>query len=185
MIEGRVSAMDELGNVIYLGGVITSINGIPDVIYRAVAVDTTTGMFNPNWLPNFGEICTEVLAIKATPTKIFLGAEANNLAGSQRRFFMAVSPAVITPVPEAAMPAVGLHVWPNPANDRFTLIFSEQGTPWSVTITDALGRVVQLSGPIVGDRAEFDRGDLPAGMYVVRVAQAGRTSATARFVLDQ
>jgi len=185
MIEGRVSAMDELGNVIYLGGVITSINGIPDVIYRAVAVDTTTGMFNPNWLPNFGEICTEVLAIKATPTKIFLGAEANNLAGSQRRFFMAVSPAVITPVPEAAMPAVGLHVWPNPANDRFTLIFSEQGTPWSVTITDALGRVVQLSGPIVGDRAEFDRSDLPAGMYVIRVAQAGRTSATARFVLDQ
>jgi len=186
MVEGSVSAMDEMGNTIYLGGVITAINGVHDVFYSAVAVDTTTGTFTPDWLPDFGDICAEVLAIKATPTRVFLGAEANNLAGSQRRFFMAVAPALITAVPEAASPASGLLLWPNPAHGPFTLTYSaDPGIPWSATITDALGRVVQRSGPIVGDRTEFDRGDLPSGIYVISVAQHGSTTGSVRFVLDQ
>lgn len=184
MVEGRVSAMDEMGNTIYLGGVITAINGVPDVFYPAVAVDTVTGNFTPNWLPDFGDICAEVLAIKATPTRIFLGAEANGLSGTQRRFFMAVSPPLDVSVQERADLNEGLHIWPNPVNDRFTVALSrEPGTPWTVTMTDAVGRVAFRSERLMSDRAMFDRGALPAGVYVISVTQDIGSVATAKFVL--
>jgi trimeric autotransporter adhesin len=186
LVEGSLSAIDEMGNTIYFGGVITAINGLTDVFYPAVAVDTTTGIFTPDWLPDFGDICAEVLAIKATPTRVFLGAEANNLAGSQRRFFMAVAPAIITQVPETVGSTSVLQLWPNPAEDRFTLTYSAKPvTPWSATITDALGRVIQRSGPIVGDRIEFDLSAIPSGIHMVSVAQNGNTTGSLRFVLER
>lgn len=185
LIEGRVNAIDELGNVIYLGGVITSINGVHDVFYPAVAVDTTTGIFTQNWLPDFGEICAEILAIKATPSKIFLGAEANNLSGGQRRFFMAVSPPTDVAVHEAISRDERLLIIPNPAHDRFIVdLPGNDADPWDGVIMDATGRIVRKLVQVRASGLMVDRGGLAAGAYLLRIARTDGTAYAARFVWE-
>ncbi len=184
-VVGNVSALDRQGNVIYIGGVLTSVNGSPVPYHQVVAVDATTGVYTPNWLPDFGELCAQVLAIKATPTKVFLGAEANGLVGAVRRYFMVVSPPTDVSVPDDKPHAQSLSVIPNPAHDRVTLSFPNNDPgPWDVVIIDAMGRAVHKLDLVLGSRLMVERGGLVPGAYLLRVARADGTAHTARLVWE-
>ncbi|GAB3875162.1 hypothetical protein GCM10028824_29840 [Hymenobacter segetis] len=85
-----------------------------------------------------------------------------------------------------ALPDVA--VYPNPAHATATVQLPPVpgASAATIAITDALGRVVRTATvplPAAGLRHELDLAGLPAGLYAVRVAAAGR-SATHRLVVE-
>ncbi|MBK8341061.1 MAG: T9SS type A sorting domain-containing protein [Flavobacteriales bacterium] len=53
----------------------------------------------------------------------------------------------------------------------------------SLEVFDAMGRVVWRSVWIAGDRACYDLGELPDGVYLLRAGTVDHRPATARFVI--
>jgi len=65
-----------------------------------------------------------------------------------------------------AMPSrTGLTIWPNPVDDDVTLTFT--GAARSVVLTDAIGRIVAIWGPI-SSPTHLDLSNVSAGSYVLR-----------------
>lgn len=74
-------------------------------------------------------------------------------------------------VPEGSHAATsGLQVWPNPVRDRAALMYTGRTSPETLVWRDALGREVQRAAVgRVGPTYILDRGNLPAGPYLVEV----------------
>jgi para-nitrobenzyl esterase len=75
---------------------------------------------------------------------------------------------------EDALSGEGMSVFPNPAVDGFTIqLQGEVPAAWDYSVVDATGRLV-LDGHVEGTNAhQLQRDDLPAGMYLVKVAADG------------
>ncbi len=73
-------------------------------------------------------------------------------------------------------PAVGVEVFPNPA-DAYSTVFFELGRPAEVSLLlfDALGNVVRSERKLVfKSSTELQTADLPSGMYYIAVSTEGR-----------
>lgn len=87
--------------------------------------------------------------------------------------------AVALAVPAAHATEAGLQVYPNPATDQLTLLHPLAGPAASVQILDALGRVVLTQAVSAGSSQTVTQlTTLPAGLYVLRYADAGRCLTT-------
>ena len=74
-----------------------------------------------------------------------------------------VEMACLVPIQEAHTGQVGLHVFPNPGSDRFTLEGLDGG---QLTVLDQLGRI-RLEMAFAG--SEIDLSELPAGVYYLQI----------------
>ncbi len=80
-----------------------------------------------------------------------------------------------------------LRTWPNPVNDRLNLSFRStlRGT-MQLQIVDVNGRVLRTTNATFAtgdDRIELSTAELPAGLYLLRMEQAGHAQSI-RFVKD-
>jgi len=66
--------------------------------------------------------------------------------------------------------AGGMTIYPNPFTDNTTIRFSNPDqSRFRIHITDLAGKVVYLEDDIYTDQIEFNRNDLPAGVYFVEM----------------
>lgn len=89
---------------------------------------------------------------------------------------------------EAAMRGFGVEVFPNPANDAASVVFGAEGD-LRLALFDGAGRQVLVQdlghrAPGV-HRAEIALGELPAGLYTLRVSRADGTCGTARVLVTR
>lgn len=63
--------------------------------------------------------------------------------------------------------AAGISIFPNPAQDRIYLQFTESATQYKVKIVDALGRTVYTNNTITGKQLEITTTQWADGMYTV------------------
>ncbi|MDB5268943.1 MAG: hypothetical protein JWP58_1983 [Hymenobacter sp.] len=93
-------------------------------------------------------------------------------------------PALTATAGPRALPDVA--VFPNPAHATATVQLPPVSGTATLTLLDALGRVVRTTTvplPAAGLRHELDLAGLPAGLYALRVA-AGASTATHRLVVE-
>jgi hypothetical protein len=63
-----------------------------------------------------------------------------------------------------------LAIFPNPFKDNARIAFpNPNGTPWRLIITDLAGKVIRTEGNITTGEYELERGNLPAGTYLVEL----------------
>ncbi|MDO7885636.1 T9SS type A sorting domain-containing protein [Hymenobacter cheonanensis] len=137
------------------------------------------------------------LALLPAPNLLYVGGDA-----SQPATFGALTPTTNAPyytsfaatlgsaealatVPAAATAAT-LLTYPNPAHGRATVVLPTTGGPATLTLFDALGRVVRTRlAPAAASAAatELDLTGLAPGVYALRVA-AGGTTATTHLAVD-
>lgn len=100
--------------------------------------------------------------------------------------FPHLGPALVTARPEAqdiASLASLVHVYPNPAQSEVNVALNVPGTP-TASLLDLQGRTLQSQAMPHG-RCTFGVGNLPAGIYVVRVqAPDGRVVAHQKVVVQ-
>ncbi|MBK6754327.1 MAG: PQQ-dependent sugar dehydrogenase [Flavobacteriales bacterium] len=89
-----------------------------------------------------------------------------------------VHPDLSTPLPEISSLDHAARIWPNPTNDRLTVVAEGDAT---IALLDRQGRSLPVTMHRMGDRFLLDLATLPAGLYVIRVREDG-TSRTARVV---
>jgi hypothetical protein len=82
---------------------------------------------------------------------------------------------------------LALRAWPNPATDLVRLELPEGGRgAWTLTLADASGRVLRQDRlPANAQRHGFSVRDLPAGLYLVRLADASGRLATGRLAVTR
>ncbi|MFN8863514.1 MAG: T9SS type A sorting domain-containing protein [Flavobacteriales bacterium] len=66
------------------------------------------------------------------------------------------------------------RLWPNPANDQFTVQASGNGR-MDIVITDLSGRQVSRSSMLAGAMHAIDLNDIAAGVYIVTLSQGARS----------
>lgn len=89
--------------------------------------------------------------------------------------------AVMLVMPAVRATETGLRVFPNPATGQFTLLHPLAGPAAAVQVLDTLGRVALTQVvSAVGSQTVIQLTTLPAGLYVLRYADAGRC-LTAKF----
>ena len=89
-------------------------------------------------------------------------------------------------IPE--QPAISLHVYPNPAGDQFYIELSDNTLPmrnpdpsdWSVNLYNLQGKLVYSSN--ISDMPHYI-GDLPEGLYIVKVNQDGLYRASSKLMI--
>ncbi|MDO7875601.1 T9SS type A sorting domain-containing protein [Hymenobacter sp. ASUV-10] len=114
-------------------------------------------------------------------TQSFVAAQENNIG------FVATVP-LLPLATRAATSRPGLALFPNPATGHTTLHLpaNPTATPFAITFTDALGRVVQRREVTVagaGQSIVLDLAALVPGVYAVRVQQ-GAAQAVQRLVVE-
>lgn len=82
---------------------------------------------------------------------------------------------------EEAPDAAHLSAWPNPAADELNLSAPLNGGATRLSISDATGRILLTGTSAGGGALQVDVSTLPAGVYLLRLEQAGEV-AVARFV---
>ena len=80
------------------------------------------------------------------------------------------------------LPGLNLQVTPNPVGDY--AVFALNGIPagWQAELCDITGRPVRTA-EVEGTQWQFIRGELPAGIYLLRVRRAGRLIGAGKVVL--
>ena len=116
----------------------------------------------------------------------FPNAVATSTATSYAFIASLTDPALTATTP--AGPLAGTSLYPNPALATVTVQLPPVpgAAAATLTITDALGRVVRTTAvalPAAGLRHPLDLSGLPGGLYAVRVAAGGNT-ATHRLVVE-
>jgi hypothetical protein len=83
--------------------------------------------------------------------------------------------------PAAAQP--GFEVFPNPARTVATVRVPAGNNAATLTLTDALGRVVRTQSATAGRDYPYDLAGLAPGVYALRM-QAGAAVATQRLIIE-
>ena len=79
------------------------------------------------------------------------------------------------------VPNQGLSLFPNPSSGSVMLHLTDwNGQPYDVAVMNLQGQTVQQMEDIFAERYELNRGELPPGIYLVRVSQYGNRLATAK-----
>lgn len=93
-----------------------------------------------------------------------------------------------TGVMEALVNDIGIDVFPNPATEQASIVFSSNGGTIQLELTDAMGRLVRQdshAGMHMGiERIYLDVQDLPAGIYQVRIRTADGQQGVQRMVVQ-
>ena len=86
-------------------------------------------------------------------------------------------------VPEIAAPETSLAIWPNPANDAFSLRMGDGARSFGeIEMIDPMGRTVKRWS---GDGNALSLQGVAPGVYVVRTrARDGRTLAQSRLIVQ-
>jgi hypothetical protein len=136
---------------------------------RAVALGGTTVyvMGSARSPATFGSQVLNVPSTSASPNPVAFVATLTDATG-------------LATAAAAGLPAFGL--FPNPAHGRATVQLPSGAGPATLTVLDALGRIVRTQ-PVAASRTTLDLAGLPAGLYAVRVAVGGRT-ATQRLLVE-
>jgi hypothetical protein len=92
-----------------------------------------------------------------------------------------LGPCSLVSIPENDPIAAGVDVYPNPANDQFTVISSAAAIR-NFELFDINGRLVRASS-VNSDRLVIERQDLDAGVYFVQL-QYAEGSVTRRVILE-
>ena len=77
-----------------------------------------------------------------------------------------------------------LQLFPNPFTDETTIKADKSFTNAVLTITNSLGETVKQIENISGPKHTISRGELPAGIYVVRLTEAGASCTQKMVVRD-
>lgn len=86
---------------------------------------------------------------------------------------------------EATPPQISLTVAPNPANETCRVEYDTRGKLSTLTLTDALGRVVKSVELENKGQHELSVADVPAGLYYLHVNTAGKISATGKLLIEK
>lgn len=81
---------------------------------------------------------------------------------------------ITTGLTQAFEPGAGLSLFPNPFQDRFTMVFDQQQTFVRYDIQDAMGRIVKSSQESQSQEIVINMEAFPAGLYFLRVEYQGR-----------
>lgn len=87
-----------------------------------------------------------------------------------------------------AQPGEGpVRIFPDPATDRFNIIFPGLTGEAVVSVISSEGRVIdqQEVGNTANSRMEYDTGRLVNGIYIIRVQQPDGLTLTQRVVVDK
>ncbi|UOG76600.1 T9SS type A sorting domain-containing protein [Hymenobacter tibetensis] len=122
------------------------------------------------------------------PVATFGNLAITNSSTNPVGFLASLTDAVLSTNASTAL--VGLQVYPNPATTATTVLLPTAvgATHTTLTLTDALGRVVRHLSPTFypanerGLRQKIDVGGLPAGIYTLRV-QIGSTCTARQLVI--
>lgn len=71
-------------------------------------------------------------------------------------------------------PAITISVYPNPASSEFS-IEGIQADEAVVSITDVMGKEINLSGEKMNNKITFNTSELPNGIYIINVQANGNT----------
>lgn len=134
--------------------------------------------------------CYETAPVSASGTGGVAGTGGmEGTAGTAGNLFVQVgfggASAVICPgldVNEAAPPAL-FSVYPNPFSDETTLRISTPLSNATLTVYNAFGKHVREIKTISRQSVPFSRGNLPAGVYVVRLMQNDTLIATEKLII--
>jgi hypothetical protein len=113
----------------------------------------------PNWIPEEEEVhltCRVLLYLRELADRSFAGVGSASFP----------------------VPAASLSVFPNPCHGSTTVRLSSLLAPHSfLSVYDASGRQVQSSFDIRTQSYRLDLGSMPAGVYLLRLNEAGRDAA--------
>jgi len=89
---------------------------------------------------------------------------------TEKTFTIAVNDLLELGVSKVDDASIGIAIYPNPFTDNTTIRFSNPDqSRFRIYITDLAGKVVYLEDDIYTDQIEFNRNDLPAGVYFVEL----------------
>ncbi|MBL0328562.1 MAG: T9SS type A sorting domain-containing protein [Bacteroidetes bacterium] len=74
-------------------------------------------------------------------------------------------------------------VYPNPFSDRTTIELVGKCEKGTIIITDVVGRAIEMV-PFVGNKLEFDRGDLKAGIYFIQIISNNSILACEKIIIQ-
>ena len=90
-------------------------------------------------------------------------------------------------IDEALRNAIGIDIFPNPATDAVSVVFSSEGGSLQLEIIDNTGRLVRsegLNATLGIGRHDLDVIALPAGLYMVRITAPNGQQGTQRLVVQ-
>lgn len=133
---------------------------------------------------NYGIIQDEVDICDLSPTTATPPFIDNNTGGTVAATVTFCAGGVCSVgLPERTEPQ-DLIAWPNPADEQLTLEGLPPALTCTLTVRDAMGRIVALSAVRIGDRLQLDVAGLPAGIYSLLVS-APNFARSVRVVVDR
>lgn len=187
-----IDALVQHGSSLYVGGGFQSVGHANR--NRVAALDLATGLataWNPNLTGGDGSYPTEVLALEARASTIYVGGNFTNVGLYGIRGLAAIEDPSLVGVPEPGqVPGsdMRLTIAPTPMRHRGHLFFTlPQAATVSIDVFDLGGRRIQR----VIEEASFsagphdvalERGRLRTGIYFVRLS-TGPSSATRKLVI--
>jgi poly(3-hydroxybutyrate) depolymerase len=91
-------------------------------------------------------------------------------------------PSVFTDVKENTA-RLGFSVYPNPSTGKFTIRFAEAVSGRTITLTDLSGRIIEKTAMVNGTAYSYDKANLDAGIYFVRVVSGNREEAVQKIII--
>ena len=76
-----------------------------------------------------------------------------------------------------------ISVYPNPFSDRATIELVGKCEKGTIIITDLVGRAIEMV-PFVGNKLEFDRGELKAGIYFIQIISNNSILACEKIIIQ-
>lgn len=142
------------------------------------------GAFDPGYFgPAIPEPDAVVNALLLQPDgKLLVGGNFTSLAGYLRfGLVRLLAPTVLATA--ASHPTSGVAIFPNPAHSQLFLRFDAAHPTRLVQLLDALGRSVRTQAG-AGPELTLDTAGLPAGSYLLRIADEQDTTETRRIILE-
>jgi YVTN family beta-propeller protein len=89
-----------------------------------------------------------------------------------------------TGISASAPVAIEAAVFPNPFIEQAILLTGEDLRSATITLTDAMGRIVHERNNVTGRQWTLDRNGLASGLYSVRIAQPGRPITALKVTME-
>jgi hypothetical protein len=140
-------------------------------IYRGASLDAlqeirTISSSSKSWTdpaPPSGQVFYRVVVTK--PESCFPTSNKAEEYGSAVSNYDEETIGVIEPASDQT-----ITIFPNPFNDKTRIIFSNpDNSSWELVITDLAGKVVRSESHITTSEFELERGNLPAGIYLIEL----------------
>lgn len=180
--NGTVYALAVDGSNLYLGGSFTTTGGVAR--NRAAVLGTSTATVDANWNPNCNNAVFDIAIFN---NKVVLAGSYTTIMSRERRGLAAVSRAA-GGAPKSvhreraiagSSTTASLEATPNPTRDGAAITFRPRHDGMAtITLYSSIGVEARrlFNGEVESGEeytVSFDRGDLPAGVYLVRMMNEG------------